>query len=120
MLMISSSSYQGDASGQSQTAITNSSHPMAAGLSGTQTVYNSSYYMAWGTPSASAVKIATLTSNANNATIFGYEKDISMAGMTAPARRAGFLFSDYSADSYANSKTWTLFEAAVTWALTGN
>ncbi len=120
MLMISSSSYQGDASGQSQTNIVSSSHPMAAGLSGTQTVYNSSYYMAWGTPSASAVKIATLTGNANNATIFGYEKDASMAGLIAPARRAGFFFSDYSANNYANSTTWKLFEAAVTWTLTGN
>jgi hypothetical protein len=93
---------------------------MAAGLSGTQTVYNSSYFIAWGTPSANAVKVATLTSNANNATIFGYEKDVTMAGMTAPARRAGFFFSDFSANSYSNNNAWRLFEAAVTWALTGN
>jgi subtilisin family serine protease len=120
MLMISSSSSQGDASGQSQTNIVSGSHPMAAGLSGTQTVYNSSYFIAWGTPSANAVKVATLTSNANNATIFGYEKDVTMAGMTAPARRAGFFFSDFSANSYSNNNAWRLFEAAVTWALTGN
>ena len=50
------------------------------------------------------ITVATQMVTSNRATIFGYEKDASMAGLIAPARRAGFFFSDYSADHYAKAK----------------
>jgi thermitase len=108
-----------DISGQSQVSMVSSTHPIAAGYTGTLTVYNTSSWMAWGTAGTNAVRIATLTSNSSRSTIFAYDKGVVMPGLTAPARRVGFFFSDYSASSM-NSHAGNLFDAAVTWAVTGN
>jgi thermitase len=108
-----------DISGQTQVSITNSTHPIAAGYAGTLAVYNSSHWMAWGSAGSNAVKIATLTSNSSRSTIFAYDAGVAMPGLTAPARRVGFFFSDFSA-SVMNPHAGNLFDSAVTWAVTGN
>jgi subtilisin family serine protease len=108
-----------DLSGQTQIAITDSTHPLAAGLSGNQTVYTSSRSVAWGVPSTSAFRVGSVSGDSSRFTIFGYDQGASMVGMTAPARRVGFFFSDSSA-SAINNQSGQLFEAAITWAVTRN
>ena len=108
-----------DLSGQTQVAITDSTHPLAAGYSGSQTVYNSSHWIGWGVPSASAFKVGTVVGNSGRTLLFGYDQGASMVGLNAPARRVGFFLSDTSAN-VMNSRAGDLFEAAVTWAVTRN
>jgi hypothetical protein len=70
--------------GQSQITITDSSHPMAGGLSGTVTVTTSAAALAWGRPGAGAVKAAALATDSTKYALFGYEAGASMFnGMSA-------------------------------------
>jgi hypothetical protein len=90
----------GTATGQTQVSFLNSTHPLSAGLCVcTPGVFVTADTMSWGIPSAGAIKIATLASDANKATIFGYDKGASMVGLTAPGRRVGLLFHDTSCTS---------------------
>ena len=98
-----------------QIAISSSSHPLAAGLSGTVTVLSSSDVMYWGVPNGNAAKVATLTGDSNKATLFAYESGSSMPGLTAPAKRVGFFLGDNSGTKLTNDG-WQLFETAVSWA----
>lgn len=101
---------------QTTISIVNSSHPMAAGLSGTQTVYGSAGYLELGQPTSAAVNIATVTGDSTKSVIFGYDKGAQMIGLTAPAKRVGFFLYDTEA-SVMTSQGWTLFDSAVKWAL---
>jgi hypothetical protein len=95
-------------------------HPLTAGLlAGMYSSYSSSDMMSWGKPAASAIKIATLTSNTSLPTIFAYDKGTQMVGITAPGRRIGLMLGDVGASKLG----WAgglLFNAAVTWAVSGN
>lgn len=109
-----------------QTAIlttSNSTHPLGAGIAAAATMSygTAGVTMPWGKPASNAIKIATLPSDSSKAVIFAYDKGASMVGMTAPARRVAFMFSDTSPTVMDNSwwAAW-LFEAAITWAVTGN
>jgi len=106
----------GTATTQTQVSIVNSSHPLAAGLSGTQTVAASSSFT-WGKPNANAARIATLIGDATKFVIFGYDNMAAMPGLDAPARRVGFFLTDTTAASLAdNVSGGLLFDAAVKWA----
>jgi hypothetical protein len=105
----------GTATTQTQLAITNPSHPLAAGLSGTITVTSAAATFAWGKPNANAINVASLTSDATKIVIFSYEKDASMPVLDAPARRVGFFLSDTTGVSL-NSNGNSLFDAAIKWA----
>jgi hypothetical protein len=76
---------------QKNVTITNSTHPMAAGLSGTIQVTSANTTFGWGVVNANAAKIATLTTDATKATDFGYDINAVMPGLTAPRRRVGFF-----------------------------
>ncbi len=104
---------------QSQVVISNSAHPLAAGLSGTVSVFTKSNGIHWGVPSGSAFKVATQTSNSSRAAIFAYDKGATMVGMTAPARRVGFFMFETGANSLT-AQGGKLFDAAITWAISGN
>ncbi|RYZ07085.1 MAG: hypothetical protein EOO73_13545 [Myxococcales bacterium] len=102
---------------QTSVTIAAPSHPMAAGLTGTPAVATSSTF-SWGKPSASAVKVATLPSDATKTLIFGFESGSALSdGTTAPARRVGLFLEDNTAASL-NANGWNLFNQAVTWAVT--
>ncbi|MDQ5823423.1 MAG: DUF6443 domain-containing protein, partial [Chloroflexota bacterium] len=117
MAMTSSTAGEfGFAASQTQVSISNASHAMAAGLSGTVTVSSSAGNMAWGKVNGNAAKVATLTSDSTKAVIFGYEKGAAMFNVLARARRVGFYFSDTTA-SALTTDGWTLFDAAVNWAV---
>jgi Bacterial TSP3 repeat len=95
-----------------QLAIALPTHPLAAGLSGTQTASTTSGGWGWGVPSANAFKVATLPTDATKAAVFAYETGHTMVGLTAPARRVGF----FVLGDNLTSAGWALFDAAVTWA----
>lgn len=107
----------GTTTGQTQITMTGT-HPLAAGLIGSPVVYASSNEVAWGQPSSSAAIAATVVGNSARATMFGYAKDATMVGLTAPARRVGFFANNLG--SLPSTMGWRLFEAAITWAVTGN
>jgi hypothetical protein len=103
---------------QTQIGNLSGTHPLAAGLTGNVTVLGSAKSLDWGNPAASAVKVASSVGDSSKVMLFGYVTGAQMVGLTAPARRVGFFYQDTSLALNATGKT--LFESAVTWALTGN
>jgi len=101
---------------QTQIQIINPSHALAAGLSGTVTVYNSNDTIDWGKPVASAQNIATVVGDSTKVAVFGYSSGAWMVNFNAPARRVGLFMSDTSAASNQNNNAWALFDAAIYWA----
>ena len=109
----------GTTTNQTQVAIIEAAHPMAAGLTGTATVVSAASSFTWGKPNTNAAKIASLTSDATKITIFGYETGVAMAVLPAPARRVGFFLTDTNgANLTANGQA--LFDAAIKWATATN
>lgn len=109
------SSDWGTQSSQTKIAMVNTSHPMAAGLTGTRTVCSSSTNIGWGKPANSSTIVASVSGTASKATSFAYEQGASMVSVTAPARRAG-LFMIAGVVTRANTDAWKLFDAAANWA----
>ncbi len=99
---------------QKNVNITNASHPMATGLSGTIQVTAAMTTFAWGVINANAAKVATLTNDATKATDFSYASGAAMPGLTAPARRVGFFYTAASASLTISGES--LFDNAVKWA----
>jgi thermitase len=109
------------ASGETETKVrmVNTTHPLAAGYAGDVQVFQAANQMPWSKQMASgAIKIATTTFDSGKTSIFGFDKGAQMVGMTAPARRVG-LFHNYYGAAHT-TPGWNFFEAAVTWAVTGN
>jgi hypothetical protein len=119
MLMVSSSSMGGLQTGLTQLSITDNTHPLSAGYTGLQSVYTTSDSLSWGTPASTAIKVASISGNTSRSVIFGYPQGTAMTGMNAPARRVGLYLSATGSDKWASPGSM-LFDAAVTWALTGN
>ncbi|MFN8490613.1 MAG: hypothetical protein U0350_23690 [Caldilineaceae bacterium] len=98
--------------------IVNPNHPLAGGLSGVvQTTFvkdqvESTFH--WGVPSANAIVIAMTLVPSPHAHIFAYEQGAWMVGMAAPARR---IFIHNATGYNLTDAGWTIFAAAVDWAL---
>ncbi|HEY6507602.1 MAG TPA: PA14 domain-containing protein, partial [Vicinamibacterales bacterium] len=105
----------GTQTGQTQLAIVNPAHALAAGLSGTPTVTSAAATFSWGVPNASSVVVARPPSSTTNASIFAYERGSGMVGLTAPGRRVGFFLNDTTAASLTASGR-ALLDAALRWA----
>lgn len=103
---------------EKQIRIVNPNHPLAGGLSGiVQTTFvkdqvDSTFH--WGVPNANAIVIAKPLVPGPYAHIFAYEKGAQMVGMAAPARR---IFIHNATGYNLTSAGWTIFAAAVNWAL---
>jgi uncharacterized repeat protein (TIGR01451 family) len=108
----------GTTNNQTQVQIANSSHPLAAALSGNQTV-SASNAMSWGKPNANASSVATLVGDTTKSVIFGYQTGAVMPGLTAPANRVGLYMSDVTASSFSTNGG-KLFDAAIKWASGGS
>jgi uncharacterized repeat protein (TIGR01451 family) len=114
----------GTKTNQTQVAITNSSHALAAGLSGTVAVLSGGKIFDWGKPNANAISVATIAGDATKTAVFAYEAGAVMPGLTAPARRVGLFLYDDTAVSF-NANGTALLDAAIRWArgggsITGN
>ncbi|MEM6454814.1 MAG: hypothetical protein AAF772_06935, partial [Acidobacteriota bacterium] len=106
----------GSTNGQTQVAIFDPTHPMAAGLRGlvTTTVIGQRY--TWGVPGGDVQTVATIATQPTRAALFGYDAGDAMVGLTAPARRVGLYFNNTVAQNNAPDG-WLLFDAAVCWAI---
>ncbi len=89
-------------------------HPLAAGRSGTVAVSTSATFTAL-TPSSGSTIVARRV-GASNTAIFAIEPGAALVSGTAPARRVGFFLGG-NAPARLNANGWSLFDAAVTWAL---
>jgi len=108
----------GTKTGQTQITITNTSHPLAAGLTGSPTVVTAARTFDWGKPNANAISIATILGDSAKTAIFAYEPGVAMPGLTAPARRLGLFLYDDTGDSLTSSGT-ALLDAGIKWARGG-
>ncbi|MEK6335595.1 MAG: Ig-like domain-containing protein, partial [Acidobacteriota bacterium] len=68
----------GTKTNQTQVSITNSTHPLAAGLSGNVTVVSSAKTFDWGKPNANSISVATVVADTAKTTIFSYESGAVM------------------------------------------
>jgi hypothetical protein len=122
MAMTSATAGQfGNAANQGTLTMITSTDPLSAGLSGTPAVTTPGSAFAWGKPSANAVSIASLPSDATRIAIYRYEAGASMVGLVAPDRRVGLFTGDepIAGDEAAAKLTASgaaVFDAAVKWA----
>lgn len=88
-------------------------HPLAAGLSGTVSLFSNASPVYWGAPLASANKVVRMTNS--KYMVFAYESGVALAAMNAPAKRiAFFLHTTFSNNLTTNG--WALFDAAINWS----
>jgi hypothetical protein len=115
----------GTVADQSQLEIINSTHPLAAGKSGTVTVTTDQFGDAfhWGFTSqeaTGAIPIARIVGDNSKYGIFAYDRGGVMEnGFNAPGRRVGFYLNDFFASSTLSADGKALFDAAVDWCLAG-
>jgi hypothetical protein len=95
--------------------ITAPGHALAAGLTNRVAVFTATQGLAYGTPGASAIKVAPLGSSTTKFVYFAYDTGATMVGLTAPARRVGVFFNNDNPTN-ATPAGLNLFKAAVTWA----
>jgi hypothetical protein len=103
-------------------------HPLSGGLEGTPVIVaTEASVFGWGRPMASAEIIGTYASDPDTyawdpdrALVFGYDAGVEMAGaVVAPDRRLGLFMSGDTAESF-NANGWTLFDAGLIWAMSGD
>jgi len=113
--LVSGTDFGTSSTTQTQLSISDPTHQMAAGLTGTQTVATTATNFTWGKPNTNAARIAALTNDPTRYVIFGYASGAAMPALEAPARRVGLFLTDTTAASL-NSNGGALFDAAVKWA----
>jgi hypothetical protein len=116
---MSMSSSSGTAGQQTQITIVDPAHPLAGDLQGTVTVYSSPASIVFGSPASGAQVVATVVGSSARAAIYGYPPGAALVGGTpAPAKRIAFFANDNQAGLSLSAAGFTLFDAAVAWALT--
>ena len=100
---------------QTQVDIVDPTHPIADGLSGTVTVYDSPKKTTFGAPAATATVVADTAGAGTEAVIFTYDEGDTLANATTAAgRRIGFYF-DTNAPTVTTDDGWALFDNTITW-----
>jgi hypothetical protein len=130
---VSTNTQRGNAA-STQIAITDPSHPLAAGLSGNVTVYSgpgsdcpssappgqlTCSYINWATKGALSEyteKVATVTGQSGRSALFALEAGSDGAAFPAVNNRIGFFLQDLPAGVTLTKNGWRLFDAAVKWA----
>jgi hypothetical protein len=98
----------------SSLVINSAAGELAAGLSGTVTVLQSSANLNYGVPNDQALTVASFPGLSGYWAIFAYSTGAQMYNLAAPARRVGFfLGANHATDLTANG--WLLFDAALAW-----
>jgi hypothetical protein len=94
--------------------IVDSTHPLAAGRTGTQTLATKVVTFGIGTPGSSAAVVATA---GGGPTIFAYTAGQPLVDASAaPACRAGLPF-DFNSPASLSANGWAFVDAAMSWAL---
>jgi len=89
-------------------------HPIAAGLADPLRIFTDTSRIEWGKPSAGGKIIAAVPGEPDHSPVFCYEKGAAMIQMSAPAKRATFLFWSNSA-TLITDEGWQLFENTLNW-----
>jgi len=108
----------GELSGNTTLVITDPTHAMAGGFSGTVTVYSNSFPGRFNfvKPNSHMQPVAIQAGFPNRVVICGYEEGAPMFGLIAPARRVS-LFLPETDTTNATPNAWALFDASIAWAL---
>lgn len=101
--------------GQRHGRIVSPESPLAAGLSGSVKLTRRRSTFNWGTPN-DAAHVVVFPHHPAKAIVFAYDAGDAMPGLRAPSRRIGFFLGDSAAPALTR-EGWTLFDAAVAWAL---
>ena len=104
-----------DADSGTSIVVTAPQHPLAAGLSGTVTVFSATMELAWARPGPAAVVVAAMPGDATKATVFGYPTGAPTPGGRARAARVGLFASWLHVHTLTNAGV-RLLDAAVAWA----
>lgn len=104
----------GSLNNQTQIRIDAPNHPLAAGLTGTVTVYTAPASLTTGVVPPGAIKIAYATEMGDPAVLFAFDKGQAMDRGTAPARRVGFFVRENPNDILTDDAQ-KLFDAATDW-----
>ncbi|MGE5558413.1 MAG: hypothetical protein ACM3WV_07355, partial [Bacillota bacterium] len=92
-------------------------HPIAGGLTGTQTIQSAADTFHWGIPGGGAATVARIRGSSTNACIFTYDAGSSLKdGTTAAGKRIGLWPGDTTFNN-VNSAGQELFDRAFMWAL---
>lgn len=109
-----------DAEKQTTITITNSEHPMAAGLKGDVVVFYDPNKIDYAVPGGDAIVVAYLQgADENFATVIGYEKGTKDVNGATVAARVALFCPEAGADlpQYATDELWKIFDATVTWLM---
>ncbi len=107
---------KGSLSAQTQGSVKAPTHPLAGGLSGTQTLTSGPQSYQYGRPTTSATNAVAAPSSSGKALVFGYESGAAMVGRSAPDRRVGF-FAGTTTPAALTPSGWRLYDAALAWSL---
>lgn len=103
--------------GEQSVAIVNPEHPLAAGQTGTVQLYTGPEQVAWANPMDAGTTVGVAASAPAQTLLFAYEAGTPLpGGGTAAGRRIGFPLGDNAANNFT-ADGWSLFDAAVCWAL---
>lgn len=102
---------------QTTIEIIDSTHPIAAGLTGKVVVYPQPHTLFLGSqPAPGATKVATQDGNPQNFALLAVDKGAQLTGgKTAPARRVHW-FWEIEAGASLTGDGWKIFDASVNWA----
>lgn len=101
--------------GQTALAITAPQHPLAAMLSGTQSVASAPAAFAWGKPASSSIVVARSLNQTDHAFVFAYDEGATLlSGEKNAFRKVGWFASDSGFESL-NAKGQQMFDSAVGW-----
>ena len=105
---------RGELPGRTTLQITDPSHPLAAGLTGTVSVLTDPGNVNFGTPTAGGESVANTGGTSRRSTIFAFATGDEVANSTAPAGRVGF-FPAYNSTLTPAGRQLT--SAALDWLL---
>lgn len=96
--------------------ITNETHEVAAGFSGTITLFNSLSHFDWGVPSTDADIIVSQPGNPNRAMVYCYDEGSAMVSSVAVAKRGAFLYWSQNVEAI-NNNGWEIFNQLLIWSI---
>lgn len=118
MGMVQSGTNLGTATLNAVTINTDANHPIAGGLTGSQSIYSASVAgVPYGIIGPGGVTVAAVPgTNPIQSAIFVYDAGAGMFGLNAPARRVGFALGDNSATQQTSAGK-AMLAFAISWAI---
>ena len=115
MTDVTASTHFGAAEMVTDIEIIGPSHPLAAGMNGTATIYTEPSFATWGVPAGEGGHVATVD---GHPTLLFFRAGDRTVAERATGCRIGLPMHDLSAERFTDAG-WAMFDAAFTWALDG-